>query len=148
MAALGLRCCAWAFFSCGSGGHSSLWCSASLGGGFSCCRPWALGAWASLVVARGLKLLHGMWDLPGAGLEPMSPALAGGFSTTAPPAKPQDGYFETLDCHLLGLRAFRIKSYSLSQHLISDLLACRVASRASLDLVTYIYIYHTESFDP
>ena len=30
-----------------------------------------------------------MWDLPGPGLEPMSPALAGGFLTTAPPGKPE-----------------------------------------------------------
>ena len=29
-----------------------------------------------------------MWDLPGPGLEPMSPALAGGFLTTVPPGKP------------------------------------------------------------
>ena len=28
-----------------------------------------------------------MWDPPGPGLEPMSPALAGGFLTTAPPGK-------------------------------------------------------------
>ena len=28
-----------------------------------------------------------MWDLPRAGLEPLSPALAGGFSTTVPPGK-------------------------------------------------------------
>ena len=28
-----------------------------------------------------------MWDLPGAGLEPVSPALAGGFLTTVPPGK-------------------------------------------------------------
>ena len=28
-----------------------------------------------------------MWDLPGPGLEPASPALAGGFLTTAPPGK-------------------------------------------------------------
>ena len=28
-----------------------------------------------------------MWDLPGPGLEPVSPALAGGFSTTAPPGE-------------------------------------------------------------
>ena len=34
------------------------------------------------------QLLHGMWDLPGPGFEPMSPALAGGFLTTAPPGKP------------------------------------------------------------
>ena len=28
-----------------------------------------------------------MWDLPGPGLEPMSPTLAGGFLTTAPATK-------------------------------------------------------------
>ena len=28
-----------------------------------------------------------MWDLPGPGIEPVSPALAGGFLTTAPPGK-------------------------------------------------------------
>ena len=28
-----------------------------------------------------------MWDLPGPGLEPVSPALAGRFLTTAPPGK-------------------------------------------------------------
>ena len=28
-----------------------------------------------------------MWDLPGPGLEPVTPALAGGFLTTAPPGK-------------------------------------------------------------
>jgi len=29
-----------------------------------------------------------MWDLPGSGIEPISPALAGGFFTTEPPRKP------------------------------------------------------------
>ena len=29
-----------------------------------------------------------MWDLPGPGLEPVSPALAGRFLTTAPPGEP------------------------------------------------------------
>ena len=32
--------------------------------------------------------LRGTWDLPRPGLEPVSPALAGGFPTTAPPGKP------------------------------------------------------------
>ena len=41
------------------------------------------------------QLLRGMWDLPRPGLEPVSPALAGGFSTTAPPGKPK--------CHVLYL---------------------------------------------
>ena len=37
------------------------------------------------------QLLRGMWDLPRPGLEPVSPALAGRFSTTAPPGKPEAG---------------------------------------------------------
>ena len=68
-------------------GHSSSWCV-----GLSLSRP--------LIVEHRLRtrrlsscgsqaqLLRGMWDLPRPGLEPMSPALAGGFSTTAPPGKP------------------------------------------------------------
>ena len=39
----------------------------------------------------GAQLLHGMWDLPRPGLESVSPALAGGLSTTAPPGKPRKG---------------------------------------------------------
>ena len=38
------------------------------------------GTWA--------QLLRGMWDPPRPGLEPVSPALAGRPSTTAPPGKP------------------------------------------------------------
>ena len=38
------------------------------------------------------QLLRGMWDLPRPGHEPVSPALAGRFSTTAPPGKPNPGY--------------------------------------------------------
>ena len=38
-----------------------------------------------------VQLLHSMWDPPRPGLEPMSPALAGRFSTTAPPGKPMHG---------------------------------------------------------
>ena len=34
------------------------------------------------------QMLRGRWDLPRPGLEPVSPALAGRFSTTAPPGKP------------------------------------------------------------
>ena len=36
--------------------------------------------------------LRGMWDPPRPGLEPVSPALAGRFSTTAPPGK---------SCHII-----------------------------------------------
>ena len=35
-----------------------------------------------------------MWDLPGPGLEPVSPAWAGGFFTTEPPGKPWFFFFK------------------------------------------------------
>ena len=37
-----------------------------------------------------------MWDLPGTGLEPVSPALAGGFLTTVPPRKSLDFKIKTV----------------------------------------------------
>ena len=40
------------------------------------------------------QLLRGMWDPPRPRLEPMSPALAGRFSTTAPPGKPSPSLFK------------------------------------------------------
>ena len=33
-------------------------------------------------------MLHGVWRLPGPGIEPMLPALAGRFFTTEPPGQP------------------------------------------------------------
>ena len=93
--------CVWVFIAAhglslvaASGGYSSLrctdfslrwllllWSTGSRCAGFSSCGTWALehrlssrGTWA--------LLLHGMWDLPGPGLEPVSPALAGSFVTT------------------------------------------------------------------
>ena len=89
MAVLGLRFCARAFSSCGKWGpllitvHGPLTLVASLAAEhrLQMCRLSNCGSWA--------QPLHGMWDLPGPGLEPVSPALAGGFSTTAPPGKPQ-----------------------------------------------------------
>ena len=56
---------------------------------------WLLSLWSTGYRREGLsscgaraQLLHGMWDLPGPGLEPVSPALAGRFLTTAPLGKP------------------------------------------------------------
>ena len=88
MAVLGLRFCARAFPSCGKRGPLFI----------AVRRPLTIAA--SLVAEHRLQtrrlsncgsraqLLHGMWDLPGPGHEPVSPALAGRFSTTAPPGKP------------------------------------------------------------
>ena len=55
--------------------------------GFSSCVMWALERGLSSCGAQA-QLLHGMWDLPGPGLKPVSPALAGRFLTTVPPGKP------------------------------------------------------------
>ena len=70
LAVLGLQCCMWAFSSCSQQGLlSSCGGLASHCGGFSGC---------------------GMWILSGAGIEPVFLTLAGGFSTTGPPGKPQN----------------------------------------------------------
>ena len=45
-----------------------------------------------------------MWDLPGPGFEPVSPALAGGFLTTAPPGKPRDGPLEDGTLEVRGMK--------------------------------------------
>ena len=93
---LGLRFCARVFPSCGKGGPLFI----------AVCR--SLTVAASLVVGHRLQtrrlsscgsraqLLRGMWDLPRPGLEPVSPALAGRFSTTAPPGKPPNAAFLSL----------------------------------------------------
>ena len=105
LAALGLHCCAQAFSSCGEQGLLFIVVRRLLIA-VACCGARALGAWASVVVTHGLGscgaralerklsscgtqafLLRGMWDLPGPGIEPVFPALAGGFLTTAPPRK-------------------------------------------------------------
>ena len=41
-------------------------------------------------MVHGLSLSMGMWNLPGSGIEPVSPALAGGFFTTELPGKPRN----------------------------------------------------------
>ena len=75
-----------------SGGHSSSRCV-----GLSL--SWLLVAEHRLQTLRlsncgsRAELLRGMWDLPRPGLEPTSPALAGRFSTTAPPGKPKNIFF-------------------------------------------------------
>ena len=102
MAASGLRCWAWAFSSCG---EQRLLFVAVRG---------LLLAVASLVAEHRLQtrrlsscgaraqLLRSMWDLPGPGPEHVSPALAGGFLTTAPPGKSSASNLN----HILGPRHY------------------------------------------
>ena len=53
---------------------------------FSCCGAWALEHRLSSSGSQAW-LLHSVWDLPGAGREPVSPASAGRFLTTGSPGK-------------------------------------------------------------
>ena len=88
LAVLGLCFCVRAFSSCGKWGPLFIAVRGSL------------TITASLVAEHRLQMrrlsscgsraqsLHGMWDPPRPGLEPVSPALAGRLSTTAPPGKP------------------------------------------------------------
>ena len=57
MAVLGLHCFVWLSLVAVSGGHSSLWCSGSHCGCFSCCRARALGTRASVVAHSGLVVV-------------------------------------------------------------------------------------------
>ena len=88
MAVLGLCFCVRAFSSCGKWG------------------PFLIAVRRPLIIAASpvaehrlqthrlsncgsrAQLLRGTWDPPRPGLEPVSPALAGRLSTTAPPGKP------------------------------------------------------------
>ena len=95
MAVLGLCFCARAFSSCGERGPLFI----------AVRRP--LTTAASLVAEHRFQtrrlsscgsraqLLRGMRDLPRPGLEPLSPALAGRLSTTAPPGKPVSTVFNS-----------------------------------------------------
>ena len=101
----GLQCCVGFSLVAEGGGYSlvavrGLIAVASLGAGH---RLW--GSWASALLAHGpvlqlpgskhslsscgaqAWLLPGVWDLPGSGIKPVSPALAGRFFTTEPPGK-------------------------------------------------------------
>ena len=96
LAVLGLRFCARAFSSCGERGSLFI----------VVCGPLTIAA--SPVVEHRLQTrrlsscgsqaqsLRGMRDLPRPGLEPVSPALAGRFSTTAPPGKPKAMSFRVI----------------------------------------------------
>ena len=63
-----------------------MWASVVAAHGFGSCGSRSLESRLSSCGSRAL-LLRGMWDLPRQGIEPVSPALAGGFLTTVPPGK-------------------------------------------------------------
>ena len=87
MAVLDLRFCARAFSSCGKWGPLFIVVRGPLTIAASPVVEHRLQTRRLSNCGSRAHLLCGTWDLPGPGLKPMSPALAGGFLTTAPPGK-------------------------------------------------------------
>ena len=88
MAVLGLRFCARAFSSCGKWGPLFIAVRGPLTIAASPVAEHRLRTRRLSSCGSRAQPLRGMWDPPGPGPEPVSPALAGGFLTTAPPGKP------------------------------------------------------------
>ena len=88
MAVLGLRFCARAFSSCGKRGPLFIAVRGPLIIAASLAAEHMLQTRRLSNCGSRAQLLRGMWDPPRPGLEPVSPALAGRLSTTAPPGKP------------------------------------------------------------
>ena len=94
MAVLGLRFCARAFSSCGKRGPLFIAVRGPLAIAASLVAEHRLQTCRLSNCGSRAQLLRGMWDLPRPVLEPVSPELAGGFSTTAPPGKPDLNVFK------------------------------------------------------
>ena len=90
---LGLRFCAMAFSSCGKWGPLFIAARGPLTIAASLVAEHRLQTRRLSSCGSRAQLLRGMWDLPRPGLEPVFPALAGRFSTTAPPGKPSTSDF-------------------------------------------------------
>ena len=108
MAVLGLRFCARAFSSCGKRGPLFIVVHGPLTIAASRVAEHRLQTRRLSNCGSRAQLLRGTWDLPRPGFEPVSPALAGRFSTTAPPGKPCVYVFERYWCVV----SFLVTSFS------------------------------------
>ena len=91
MTVLSLRFCARAFSRCGERGPLFIAVRGPLTIAASPVAEHRLQTRRLSSCGSRAQLLRGTWDPPRPGLEPVSPALAGRFSTTAPPGKPWNG---------------------------------------------------------
>ena len=73
--------------------YVSSWCMDLLCD-FSCCETWAVEHSGSEIVAHGLSCPV-TWNLPGSGIEPISPPLVGKFLNTGPPGKSHNSLWST-----------------------------------------------------
>ena len=102
MAVLGLRFCARAFSSCGKRGPLLIAVRGPLTVAASLVAEHRLQTRRLSNCGSRAQSLRGTWDPPRPGLEPVPPALAGRFSPTAPPGKPNTTFKPFLETY--GLR--------------------------------------------
>ena len=93
MAVLGLHFCARAFSSCGKRGPPFITVRGPLTIAASPVAEHRLQTRRPSNCGSRAQPLRGTWDPPRPGLEPVSPALAGRLSTTAPLGKPLIHFF-------------------------------------------------------
>ena len=93
MAVLGLPFCARALSSCGKQGPLFIAVRGPLTIAASLVAEHRLQTRRLSSCGSRAQPLRVMWDLPRPGFEPVSPALAGRLSTTAPPGKPYTGFY-------------------------------------------------------
>ena len=113
LAVSGLRFCARAFSSCGERGPLFIAVRGPLTIAASLAAEHRLQSHRLSSCGSRAWLLRGTWDPPWSGLEPVSPALAGRFSTTAPPGKPTLTFY-SIFYHLLLWKQAMILRYSVS----------------------------------
>ena len=95
-----------------------------------------------------------MWHLPGPGLEPVSPALAGGFLTTVPPGKSQGpSYFLYFHFAILILLAFVLmlatlwsQGAAMGSHFKSIFKAGRKEKRERLPIMGMLFFKESKIF--
>ena len=104
MAVLSLHFCARAFSSCGKWGPLFIAVRGPLTIASSLVAEHRLKTRRLRNCGSRAQLLRGMWDLPSPGLEPVSPALAGRFSTTVPPGKPNTYLSYKQYCHSITIQ--------------------------------------------
>ena len=116
MAVLGPRLCARAFSSCGKRGPLFIAVRGPLTVAASLVAEHRLETRRLSNCGSRAQLLRGTWDPPRPGLEPVSPALAGRFSTTAPPGKPKKVTFGTFILSLESQNLHASKVFSDNPH--------------------------------
>ena len=141
LAVLGLRFCVRASSSCGKWGPLLI----------AACGPLTIAAPPAAehrlqtrrLSSRGPRAqsLRGMWDPPRPGLEPVSPAPAGGFSTTVPPGKPL--FFLILCCmsclYILEIKPLSAASFAnIFSHSEGCLFVLFMVSFAVQELLSFI----------